>query len=178
VNLTQGQVIAHCVPLASAMSTGVDDEFDQLTDIYFQSGPNRVTAQRQTAGGTITLGVYVVEFDLAYVRVQRTAGLAMPGTSTPRAITTVSSTTRAPLVFYHRGSFANHEYPWSRDLGPVLGAQPAHVGALHDGRHRHDQYVFEALNSGFTVQPLSFTIARVASGASDLAAPGAEDWSG
>jgi hypothetical protein len=41
-------------------------------DVFVTAGsPATVTAQRTVAGGTVTVGVYVVEFDPAYVRVQQ-----------------------------------------------------------------------------------------------------------
>ena len=54
VNLTKGQVAANCVPFASMMVSGTDDQYRQVfTDVYFQTAPVRVTAQRNTIGGHV-----------------------------------------------------------------------------------------------------------------------------
>ena len=161
-SLTKGQTIANCVPFASLMTTGVEDDFDQLfTDVYFEAGP-QVTARREVAGGTIDVGVYVVEFDPAYVTVQQNVTeLSFVGTSTTTGITAVD-TTKAALVFYYRGSFSTHEWQDHAVAGWFSAANT--LSFQRDRDLNNDTvyvhwYVFEANNSEFSVQPVSLSIA-------------------
>jgi hypothetical protein len=158
--LTKGQAIANCVPFASAMSTGADQNFEQiLTDVYFTAGPN-VNARREFSGGTIDLGVYVVEFDPTYVRVQQNM-LTMPnGSTTVTTGITGVDTTKAALVFYYRGTFNSHK--WLDHAIAGRFSMPNQLSFQRDGSLDAGTihwYVFEALNSEFSVQPVALGIA-------------------
>jgi hypothetical protein len=158
--LTKGQAIANCVPFASAMSTGADQNFEQiLTDIYFTAGPN-VNARREFSGGTIDIGVYVVEFDPAYVSVQQNV-LTMPnGSTTVTTGITGVDTSKAALVFYYRGTFSSHK--WLDHAIAGRFSMPNQLSFQRDGNLDAGTihwYVFEALNSEFSVQPVALSIA-------------------
>ncbi|HEY7697601.1 MAG TPA: hypothetical protein VIE88_04255, partial [Vicinamibacteria bacterium] len=108
-NLTKGQVLANCVPFASLSMTGIDNNFDQVfTDVFFQAGPSRVTAQRFTAGGTLSVGVFVVEFDPAYVNVRQGTFSMLAGAATTTAAIPAVNLSKAALVsYYHHGAVTN-----------------------------------------------------------------------
>jgi len=160
-NLTKGQVLANCVPFASMMTSGTDDEYDQVfADVFFQAAPSRVTAQRFTSGGTLSVGVYVVEFDPAYVAVQQNtfslfAGVA--STTTPIAAVNLS---KAALVSYYRhGAVTNswNDYAvagWLSLTNQITWQRNTSAGTLN-GHY----YVFEARNNEFSVQAVSFALA-------------------
>ena len=72
-NLTKSQIVANCVPFASALMTGTGFR-RMLTDVSLTAGaPPTVNVARDQSGGgaTVTVGVYVVEFDPTYVKVQQ-----------------------------------------------------------------------------------------------------------
>jgi len=163
--LTKGQNTANCVPFASETVAGVDATYyNAYTDVYFQGGPTRVTAQRGSTGGMVTVGVSVVEFDPAYVNVQQ-GTLAIGNADTGPTFSAISpvNLSKAALVFYHRhsgnvfyddflvaGSFsAANQLAWQRGGGNYIV----------DGHF----YVFEARNSEFGVQSVSFGLAHKAS---------------
>lgn len=163
-NLTKSQNTASCVPFASEMAAGTDDQYERsFTDLFFQTGPTRVTAQRDEGVGTVTLGVFVVEFDPAYVNVQPgTFAIGNASTASTSPINPVTLT-KAALVFYHRQSSflfysdltvagwfsAANQLSWQRSSG----------NASINGHY----YVFEAKNSEFSVQAVSFGIADAVS---------------
>jgi hypothetical protein len=61
-DLTKSQTIAKCVPFLTCLILGQSSEFDRiLLDVEVEAGPI-VTVTRTTAGGTISVGVTVVEF--------------------------------------------------------------------------------------------------------------------
>jgi hypothetical protein len=160
-NLTKGQTIANCVPFASSTVNNLDDDFDQLfTDVYFEAGP-KVTARRQVSGGTIDLGIYVVEFDPTYVTVQQNStALSFNTTSTTTSITSVNPA-KAAMVFYYRGSFTSHEWQDHAVAGWISGATNNTLSFQRDsniGTVTLHWYVFEAKNSEFSVQPVSFSL--------------------
>jgi len=69
VNLTKSQNAANCVPFASAMAAGTASLGRVFGDVSLTAGsPPTVTVQRGQTGGTLTVGVYVVEFDPVYVQ--------------------------------------------------------------------------------------------------------------
>ncbi len=160
-NLTKGQSVANCVPFASMMVSGVDDEYDQLfTDVFFQNGPARVTAQRFTSGGTLSVGVFVVEFDPNFVNVHQGTFSLFAGVATTTAAIPLVDLTKAAVVSYYRhGAVTNswNDYAvagWFSLANQLSWQRETSAGAL-DGHY----YVFEARNSEFRVQPVSFTLA-------------------
>ena len=168
VNLTKGQVVANCVPFASMMTSGVDDQFDQFfTDVFFQAAPPaRVTAQRFTAGGTLSVGVFVVEFDPAYVNVRQGPFAMGAGTATTNAAIPATTLTKAALVsYYQHGAVTNSwtDYAiagWFSAGNQLMWQRNFSAGAV-SGHY----FVFEARNTEFSVQALSFGIANNATSA-------------
>lgn len=159
VGLTKGQTIANCVPFASSTFSGLTDFNTFLADVWFTAGPN-VTAQK-SGTGTVNLGVFVVEFDPAYVRVQSGAINTFTGLTGSNTLGTAVNQAKAALVFYYRsddpssdwgyntvaGWFsANNTLAWQRELNPS------------DAINGH-YFVFEALNTEFSVQARQFQIA-------------------
>jgi len=172
-SLTKGQNTANCVPFASASVTGTEVRFGRrLTDVYFETGPTRVTAQRDVGTGskTISVGVFVVEFDPAFVNVHQgtfvnAQAAAQPTTSGIPMVTLA----KAALVFYYR---------YSPDTASNTYAQAALAGWFSSATQldwqRNDAslgninghyYVFEAKNAEFSVQALSFGMAATATSA-------------
>ncbi|MGD8898313.1 MAG: hypothetical protein PVJ73_19955, partial [Acidobacteriota bacterium] len=184
-NLTKGQDIAQCVPFASlASGTGNDEDFDRtFTDIFFQAGPARVTAQRGYTGSSaqLTVGVYVVEFDPAFVRVQSGAwSMAYNTTSSTAGLGTAVDLGKAALVSYYRigelASSANRiwrrvavsgRFSSTSQLTWERFESATDVTAVINGHY----YVFEALTSEFSVQARSFQVATGASSGSATLSP-------
>ena len=178
-SLTKAQLIANCVPFASAKMDATANSFGEMfADVLLTAGaPPTVTATRNTAGGTVTVGVYVVEFDPALVRVQQGVFSMPNGTLGPVGVgITAVDTARAAMVAYSlnddagargyddvavEGSFAaanQLQFVRSDSLAAVSG----------------HWYVFEALNQAgsyaFAVQPRTFSFSG-ASGTSAALAP-------
>ncbi len=98
VNLTKGQDPNNCVPFCTInLDSGTDDNVgNRYPDVYFEVGP-KVTAIRDLATGSITIGVFVVEFDTTVVNVQ-SGTFSITGSSVTAAITDVSDVTKAFVV--------------------------------------------------------------------------------
>jgi hypothetical protein len=158
-NLSKGQNTADCVPFASMTVTGIDGNFHVgFTDIFFQTGPTRVTAQRgnSAAGTTVTVGVFVVEFDPAHVKVQQ-GTFAMANNQTGPILSPINPVvlTKTALVFYHihdgavpyenfavTGHFpANNQVAFQRsgDKRPVDGHCAAAVAEHPPASRQHDR---------------------------------------
>lgn len=170
VNLTKGQVVTNSVPFASLMVTGADGEYNNvLTDIFFAAGPSRVTVQRATSTGTVSLGVYVVEFDPAYVNVLQGTFSMANGVATTTAGIAPVILTKAALVSYYRHTSTSdmwRDYAvagWFSAVNQLSWQRESSSGAVN-GHY----FVFEARNSEFRVQPVSF---GVADGAASGTAP-------
>ena len=178
-NLTKSQIVANCVPFASALMTGTGFR-RMLTDVSLTAGaPPTVDVARDQSGGgtTVTVGVYVVEFDPTYVKVQQGTFTLANGAAGPANVglgTAVSSLARAALVFYHQhatnANFTDVAIQGSFSTTSNLQFQRTGTGGAASGHW----YVFEALAvSGvyaFAVQPMTFTFAA-ASGTSAALAP-------
>ena len=167
VNLTKGQVAANCVPFASMMVSGTDDQYRRVfTDLYFQTAPLRVTAQRSTSGGTLSVGVFVVEFDPAFVNVQQGTFSMFAGNATATAPIAGVNLTKAALVSYYThlavtASWSDYAVAGWFSAGNQITWQRHFSASNVDGHY----YVFEAKNAEFSVQALSFTVAAGASSA-------------
>jgi hypothetical protein len=161
-NLSKGQNTAACVPFAGMTVTGIDGNFHVgYTDIFFETGPTRVTAQRgnSAAGTTVTVGVFVVEFDPAHVNVQQ-GTFQIANNQTGPILSPINPVvlTKTALVFYHI-----HDGAVPYENFAVTGHFPANnqVAFQRSGVKRPVDghfYVFEAINSEFSVQTASFGI--------------------
>ncbi|KKU90523.1 MAG: hypothetical protein UY22_C0054G0004, partial [Candidatus Amesbacteria bacterium GW2011_GWC1_48_10] len=167
-NLSLGQDITNSVPFVTSIvdlegNTGAVDDFSQiLADVYFQSGPDRVTVDRafgDSGTGTIIYGIYVVEFDPDFINVQQGV-LTFTGASDTDTITAVDQTKAAMLFYYKLGSPADND---GYDGMAVAGWFSADntlswQRGLADGTVTGHYYVFEAQNSEFAVQADTFSI--------------------
>jgi len=157
-NLTKGQTIANCVPFVTSNFASITDFDSILADIYFESGP-KVTATRSASSGTVNLGIYVVEFDPSKVKVQQGTISSFAGTSSTSSLGASVDQGKAALVFYYK-SGGNSEWAQSSVAGwfsanNTLSWQRDDTGGNIAGTY----YVFEALNSEFSVQAKSFSMA-------------------
>ena len=180
-NLTKGQTAANCVPFVTAMADSGANGFGlAYPDVFLTAGsPATVSAQRTVAGGTVTVGVYVVEFDPTYVRVQQGTFAFAAGNLGPvmPTLSTNVDLARAALVFYSRNSFTNNKNGYADVMieGSIASTLLLNF-ARNDNQPSVDGhwYVFEALNvSGsyaFAVQTKAFTFST-ASGNSTALAP-------
>jgi Peptidase family C25 len=167
-NLTKGQTVANAVPFATSTADSAANGFGNVfTDVFLTAGsPPSVTVQRDLTPGTVTVGVYVVEFDSSYVRVQTGTFAIASGSAAPVTAPLAPSVdlTRAALVFYHRNDFPNGANGYN--VVSVEGTFSA-VNQLQFQRNTGGAatldghwYVFEALNVAgsyvFDVQTKSF----------------------
>ncbi len=170
-NLTKNQVVVNSVPFASAMATSAADAFGKIfADVFLTPGsPPTVTAQRDLAGGIVTVGVYVVEFDPTYVKVQQgTFGLtgAQVGPVNAPIPQAVSDLTRAAMVFYHRNDVpvGGQGYDNTTIEGWFSATNQLRFQREGSGNPINGHwYVFEALNVAgfyaFVVQTKTFSFA-------------------
>ena len=182
VNLTKGQDTTNCVPFASSTLTDTNARFARvLTDISFQTGPDRVTVQRDSGTGTTSVGVHVVEFDPAFVNVHQGtfANALSAGQPTTSGIPAVALA-KAAVVFYYRfdDDTGGNEYGHVA-LAGWFGSTTQLNWQRNDaslGNINGHYYVFEAINHEFAVQALSFSMAASATSASStLPTPVARD---
>ena len=174
-NLTLGQTVANCVPFATSMATSGANQFRHtFTDITFAAGsPPTVTATRDTAAGTVTVGVYVVEFDPTRVKVQQGPFAINNTFSTDTVGVTAVDLARAAALSYHTVSDSTPSYD---DTLISVHFQAANQLRFQrsgsTGQNAGTWYVFEALPGpyGFAVQPKIFTFSG-ASGTSSALSP-------
>jgi hypothetical protein len=178
-NLTKGQTVANSVPFASSMGNSSVNGFGNAhVDVFLTAGaPPTVTAQRGLSGGTLTVGVFVVEFDPTYVKVQQGVFSFAGGNAGPVnvGITAVSDLTRAALVFYSRNNFASGGNGFDKVMVEGSFSSTSQLSFQRNGTSptiNGRWYVMEALNvSGsyaFIVQPKTFTFSS-SSGSTALA---------
>jgi hypothetical protein len=161
-NLNKGQTFGNCVPFVTKMATGHDDNFPKAhPDIYMESGP-KVTAARQITGGTLSIGVFVVEFDSpSKVRVQQGTFTIANGSSTGTASLTYSVTqSNAALVFYYKNNPSDVDDPHEALVAGYFSADNQLTFARNgtDGAISGHYFVFEAMTNEFSVQARSFSI--------------------
>ena len=158
-NLSSSQTTANCVPFVTMYFTAgaSADAFDRKeADIYFESGP-KVTATRENTNGQINLGIYVVEFNPTYVSVQQ-GTFSMAGTSDTAAITPVDQS-KAAMVHYYQFISGNDKFDetavagWFSSNSQLTFQRDTSFETI-SGHY----YVFEALNSEFSVQAKTFSI--------------------
>jgi uncharacterized repeat protein (TIGR01451 family) len=175
VNLNKGQSYLNCVPFASAMVSGANSAYGSVfTDVYLQGSPARVTAQRSGSTGIVRVGVFVVEFDPAYVGVQQGTFSIANGAMAPGSAPTISSVTlaKAALVFYYRNGSAST----ARSDFAVAGrfASATQLGFQRDGTSgaiSGHYYVLHALGSEFSVLTVPLSIAGGSSSNTAAIAP-------
>ena len=160
-DLNKGQNVASCVPFASAMVSGTSSEYrNAFTDVSFQAGPARVTVQRSGTTGTVSVGVFVVEFDPAFVNVHQAAFTVNSGVGSSNVPIPTVNLAKAALVFYYRYNAASNTRSDFALAGRISSdTQLSFQRDTSSGAINGHYYVFEALNSEFSVQPVSLGIA-------------------
>lgn len=169
-NLTKGQVLANCVPFTSRMTDVSNFNVDlHGCDVFFESGPDRVTAELWSwlTNGTHTVGVFVVEFNSEKANVQ--SGLyyevVHPGLSDTISITPVSALEDSFVYIPGRPLYetsANSPYDissaayWLSDTSTISWQRN---GQFADDVQFH-WYVVEALEGDFTVEHTNLSIAN------------------
>jgi hypothetical protein len=97
-SLTKGQTIANCVPFMTRQINGTSSNWDQVfLDVEFEAGP-KVRVTRDSSGGTMSIGITVVEFG-SNVTVQ-SGSYSMSGGSTTETISAVTLSKTAMIHFY------------------------------------------------------------------------------
>ena len=161
-NLTKSQTTANCVPFVTkGPVAGTTNNFDQIfLDVYFQSSPDRVTAERTTSGGTITVGITVVEFGTDATIQSGTFSMAATEGSDTVNITSVTQTKAAFPIAYRTDGVGNTKW------GPacVRGRFNSNTQVIFerddtDGAIEGHFYVFECDNTEFEVQAITHDIA-------------------
>ena len=157
-NLSKSQTIGNCVPFVTGQFASLTDFNTILADVYFEAGP-KVTATRSATGNTVNLGVFVVEFDSSKVKVQSGVITSFSTTSSTTGISAVVQS-KAALVFYYKSSAASSDWVYHMVAGwfsadNTLSWQRDAASGNIAGHY----YVFEALNSEFSVQAKAITIA-------------------
>jgi hypothetical protein len=175
-NLTKSQTIANCVPLMTkritTVASPVDNWAQQDVDIFFETGPDRVTAQTND-GSTraIVVEVTVREYDSAKVKVQSgtfsmTASETSPGTAP--SLTAVVIANSAAVIYYDTGNTANtNDGSVCRvriDSTTTLAIDRGAASGTIDGHW----FVWESLDGDFTVQQIDITLSAVASNTGTL----------
>lgn len=162
VTLTKSQNTDNCVPFHFVDSSNVYSSHEHLVEVYF-SGDD-VVVQRLSAYGYIeTVGVYVVEFDPAHVKVQ-TGTFALTDSATAiESIDSVDISRTAAFVTYrmtyNAGGLAEsyagyHEINLKFTAADELTIATRYT--THDFAGRY--YVMEALKGGWSVQHIDHGI--------------------
>jgi len=161
--LTLGQTIANCVPFYSVKGvTGesfADININDFVEVTFSG--SSVYATRTGTVGTMVVDVYVVEFDPSFVKVQQYSLDIPSGTSNTQAITAVSATTAAFLIYTYLATDVTDDK--NDGLTKVKFNSTSQVqvdrGAA-GGTIEGTLYVVEALGAGpdFSVQHYELTV--------------------
>lgn len=158
-NLGKGQAIADCVPFYTVnCNASVGNQIaDRYVEVFFESGPNRVTAQRDGANGTVIVGVFVVEFDTSIVTVQQGTWTMSSTNNTTETITAVTQTKAFILIAYRDtstfGDWARAEIKVQFDSDTVLGFDKVTAGGVVTGRY----YVVSTAGTDFSVQHITIS---------------------
>ena len=160
-NLTKGQTIADCVPFYTVnLTSDVNADMDRwLVEVFFEAGP-KVTAQRSGSGGTVVVGIFVVEFDTSgNISVEQgTWDLLSAEAATTEAISSVT-TTKAFCLIAYRHNLASRN--WDRaqvavsfNSGTELSFDRGNTVGAVTGRY----YVVSTTGTEFSVQHDSFAM--------------------
>lgn len=163
VALTKSQNTANCVPFHfHDTSSSVGNAFEHMVEVYFSG--NDVVVQRLVKYGYIeTIGVYVVEFDPAHVKVQ-TGTFALTATATTTESIDSVDTSRTAAFLTYRGTYNAGGLPESyagyHEINLKFTAADELTIATryttHDFTGRY--YVMEALKGGWSVQHIDHGI--------------------
>jgi hypothetical protein len=154
VGLTKGQDIDNCVPFAT-WESGTNDLASVFIDIYFGAGPT-LYVQRNGTAGTISLTVYVVEFEPAEVSVQQ-GTFSMSGTSTNSTITAVTEA-KTFVVSYYRWSGSVYFYDSTVRTRLTSTTNIDYTRQNSTGTVNGHYYVVEDIGSNWTVQHADLSI--------------------
>ena len=165
VDLTKSQTIANCVPFFTTnMDVSTNDRVNvRYPEVFFTAGsPNKVTAQRAAATGTIIVGVFVVEFDTTGDVSVEQGTWSMADTETNDAVTlgATVTTTKAFCVISYRNAdgsddFDNGQVAVSFTDGDNLSFDRAGGAGAVTGRY----YVVKTSGTDFSVQHVSMAVA-------------------
>lgn len=164
-SLTKSQDIANSIPFMTKKITGNqnDDYDDIMLDIYFGAGP-QVTATRVASGGSLDVGIFVVEFDPTYVNVYQGV-VDIPETfATDTDIITSVDLSKAAMIFYYKHGQADDDWTdmrvsgYFQDSSTVKFERNTESNFNSDGNVDGHYYVFEAKNNEFSVQFADFTL--------------------
>jgi len=161
-NLTKSQTTSNCVLFVTkGPLSGQTSNFDQVyLDAYFESSPDKVTVERSTSGGTITVAITVVEFGTDASIQQGTFSMAATEGSDTVSITSVTQSKSAFTLYYQTDGVGNTKF------GPacVRGKFNADDELIFerddtDGAISGHFYLFECNNTEFSVQAITHDIA-------------------
>ena len=150
-SLDVGTNINNCVPFVTLKENVGDDWDDIMCDVYFTDSPATVVAQRSTAGATITLSIFIVEFDGVNVEVQD-GTFSATGTYSEQTISHIDTTKAVPMAYY-KVSGGDDDWDSSMVTTDFVGTTTVRMERhASSGTMSGHYYVFEAQGSEFSVQ--------------------------
>lgn len=151
--LSKGQDISNCVPFATVKLNTYGDDWDEnMVDLYFVSSPDtRVVAERGEGGGTVVVSVYVVEFDSTRIKVQSDS-FSTSNSYIDKSITSVN-TSKAVTLAYWKITGNDDDWDCAMVTTDFVGSNTVRMERDRaTGTITGHYYVFEAVNSEFSVQ--------------------------
>jgi len=167
-NLSNSQNIANCVPFVSIKIDDTSDDWDDiLCDVYFTAGsPPTVTARRSAGTGTVTVSIFVVEFDGTNVVVQMDT-FSMSGLNTTVSIDAVVLA-KSFFVACYRNVSGDDDWESSMISGYFSSTTSIYLDRTDSfGTNSGRVYTVEAQGTEFSTEAYSISIGSGAAQGSD-----------
>ncbi|KKL80194.1 hypothetical protein LCGC14_2007200, partial [marine sediment metagenome] len=151
IALDVGTNISNTIPFVTIKENVGDDWDDIMVDVYFTDSPATVYAQRSTSGATITVSIFIVEFDDVKVKVQ-SGTFSNTGTFAEETISQINTSKAIPMAYY-KASGGDDDWDASMvttDFTDTTTIRMERHGS--SGTMSGHYYVFEAQDSEFSVQ--------------------------
>ncbi|HLG25100.1 MAG TPA: DUF2341 domain-containing protein [Candidatus Nanoarchaeia archaeon] len=160
--VTKGQNLSNSIPFASRMSndpTGTTDNWASMNANVSFSGSNSVIVERGETTSTVTVNIYVVEFNPVQVRVQRGSFAMAAASSQATSSVTAVNTNKTAMVFYYGGLGTNPEHGANAVRGNFTANNTLRFSrGGTTGAIAGSYYLFEDLGNNFNVQPVDFSL--------------------
>ena len=155
VSLTKGQTIADCVPMGQSQShtvTAADVMNRICVETYFEAGP-KVTCERDSGTGQVTVSVFVVEFDTTVVNVQQLTWTTS-GTGINVSTTASVTDTKSLVVHNYRIDSSSDDWNGHRFYARInVGGNTVLMSRqAADGTATGRLYVVEVIGTDFSTQ--------------------------
>jgi len=157
--LSKNQDTSNCVPFASIKLDTTGDDWDEnMIDLFFESSSdNRIVVERGEGSGSVVISVFIVEFDNTKVKVQ-SGSFSTSDTNIDVSITPVDTSKAVPMAYW---KITGNDDDWDCAMVTTDFMGTTAIRMERDqatGTISGHYFVFEALNSEFSVQKVEMSM--------------------